>query len=152
GFRDEAVVEFSGIKVGVLDLYPGVERLEVLDQRVGRNRIGGGVDHDLAFLLRGFDDAGVVGWVALWSLALSGSSERQKCCSNNGRNDVSHNNSRCVCRCLPPEATLIQFARKTGNFWVWRWAKTKHEPNFRKAVLPPVFGGFTTRTNNRTLG
>ncbi len=38
---DEAVIELGGIEVGVFDLDAGVERLEVFDQRIGGDCVGG---------------------------------------------------------------------------------------------------------------
>jgi hypothetical protein len=63
-FGDEAVVHLGRVHVVVFDLDVGIERVEILDQRLRGLRVERAVDDDLAFLLRGGDRLGVIGRVA----------------------------------------------------------------------------------------
>src|SRR6202022_1465208 len=58
GLADEAVVELGAVHVVVFDGELGIERREVLEQRRGRDRVGGRIDDDLSLLLRVGDDRG----------------------------------------------------------------------------------------------
>ena len=63
-FGDEAVVQLGRIEVAVLDLDVGIERVEVLDQRLRGLGVERAVDDDLAFLVGGGDGLRVVGRIA----------------------------------------------------------------------------------------
>jgi len=60
-FGDESVVHLGRVHVVVFDLDVGIERVEVLDQRLCGLRVEGAVHNDLAFLLRGRDRLRIVG-------------------------------------------------------------------------------------------
>ena len=63
-FGDEAVVHLGRVHVVVLDLDAGIERLEILDQRLRGLGVERAVDDDLAFLVGGGDRLRVVGGIA----------------------------------------------------------------------------------------
>ncbi len=75
GLGNEAVIELGGVNIGVFDLDAGVERLEVLDQRIGGDGVSGRGDDDLALLLGGLDDLGIVRRITLRGLRVRGAAE-----------------------------------------------------------------------------
>src|SRR6185437_5791958 len=93
GFGDEPVVEFGRIEIGIFDLDAGVHRLEILDEGVGSNRVGGRVDDDLAFLFGCIDNLGIVGRIAGWDLRLGAERDGQTDGDKGNGNNVSHDNS-----------------------------------------------------------
>ena len=130
---DEAVVDLGRVHVVVLDRDAGIERLEVLDQEVGRGRVGGAVDDDLAFLLGGGDGVGVGRRIAGGNLGeAAAASERQR-----GADDDLAELSHVVLSCLRSGRTRSDGPER-ADYRVPSGCRNRPNPDLQSALPTAV--------------